>query len=126
LDQRKYGLHEFGVMLLTAAAAVLLFLLPHGWFKVVAVVPLVMLALVLAYGSLPRAWKTWVRIAQFVVMPVGLMLLTLGFIFGVGLTALLTRVFRVKMLDMTPDGRASFWVQRPHKEATLEKAERQF
>lgn len=126
MDARRYGLPEIAAIAAAAAAAALLLIFAPGWFKIPAVLPAAFGALVAAYGSLHRAWKTWKRIAEFIVMPVGWVFLTIGFAVGVGLTALITRVFGVKMLDMKFEDRKSYWVEKPRKEATLENAERQF
>ena len=126
LNARRYGVPEIAAIAATVAAAALLVIFAPGWLKILAVLPLVFCALVAAYGSLRRAWKTWKKIAEYVVMPIGWVFLTIGFAVGVGLTALIARIFGVKMLDMKFEERKTYWVEKPRKEATLENAERQF
>jgi uncharacterized membrane protein len=119
-------LPEIAVCAVNAAIAAALLIFAPGFFKIVAVIPVTMLALVLSYGNLGKAWATWKKAAQIIVMPIGLFFLTLGFVCGVGLTRLITSIFKVRMLDMKFDDRKSYWIERPRKEITLEKAERQF
>lgn len=126
MNTKKYGLPEIAVCALNAAIAAALLILAPDWFKIAAVIPVTMLALVLSYGNFGKAWATWKKAAQLLVMPIGLFLLTLAFVFGVGLTRLITSVFKVRMLDVKFDDRKSYWIERPRREITLEKAERQF
>jgi len=132
LRTRKYGLPEITACIVTAAAAVaLLFLVPgwlhlSGWLRVAAIIRASMLVLVLAYGNIHWAWETWKAITRIIVMPVGLVLLTFSFVFGVGMTKLIARIFGVHLLDMKFEDKKSYWVERTQKEVTLEKAQRPF
>jgi len=132
LQTKKYGLPEITACAVTAAAAALLFfsvpgwLHLSGWFRVAAIIPATMLALVLFRGNVRKAWETWKAITRIIVMPVGLALLTFSFVFGVGMTKLIARIFGVHLLDMKFEKRDTYWVEREQKEVTLEKAQRPF
>jgi hypothetical protein len=132
LQTKKYGLPEIAVCAVAAAAAaLLLFFVPKwlhlpGWFRVAAIIPATMLALVLLRGNVHKAWETWKAITRTIVMPVGLVLLTFSFVLGVGMTKLIARIFGVHLLEMEFEDKNSYWVERPQKEVTLEKAQRPF
>jgi hypothetical protein len=127
LQAKKYGTPEIAAIAASAVvAALIIIVFAPRWFMAAAVFPVAFGALVAAYGYLSAAWKTWKRAAEYAVMPLGWVFLTLAFWLGVGLTALIARIFGVKMLDTKFEDRKTYWVEKPRKEATLENAERQF
>ncbi len=126
MNRRNYGLPEIisSLIALTAIALIALFL--EGYALLLTIVPAVMFALITIHGSLAEAWQTWKKMARYIVLPVNIVLLTLGFVFGVGLTALFTRLFRTKLLDVKFERRESYWVERKTGDKTLEKIQRLF
>lgn len=122
----RYGIPEIAAITAAAAAVTLLLVFMHGWLKIIAAAPATILALLLYHGSVHGAWDTWTKITRAIVMPVGMVLLTFGFVFGVGLTALITRIFRIPLLAMKFEEKKSYWVERKKRGVSLEAAKKPF
>ena len=122
----KYGVPEIVTSAICLAAVVLIVWLIDGWWRLAALPPVVFLGLVIYRGRLAEAWTTWKDIAHYIFLPVSIVLLTLAFVFGVGLTALFARLLHAKMLDVKFERRETYWLPVSNTEKTLEKIQRPF
>ncbi len=123
---------EFGV-----ALAVLALLFAAGFYFLGGHVTRSYVALAIAGSSLTLtflafpAWlwffRRWMVFAEFMGMVMSTVILTLFFYLFFTPIALVTRLSGKKMLDLSwRDGRASYWIDKPETEATLERYQRQF
>ena len=126
MKKTKYGSTEIIALSITFAAVALIMFFLRGLWRLPALAPALMFCLVAYYASVPDALKAWKNIAHYMFMPVSVVLLTLGFVFGVGFTSLFARLFRVKLLDAKSERRDSYWVEKTAEDKTLEKIQRPF
>jgi len=126
LKKPKYALPEITALCVALATIVFMAIFLQGYFRLLIIAPTVMTGLIVYHASLIKAWKTWKEIAHYIFLPISIFLLTLGFVFGVGLTALFARLSRTKLLDMKFERKDTYWVERTADDKTLGKIQRPF